>query len=59
MELEGSSGTIIKLKKELELQQSYYEKQLKDAGFRGEHEESIGLKQHIQQQLTQTDNYNE
>jgi len=26
IELEGSSGTIFKLKKELELQQSYYEK---------------------------------
>ena len=58
IELEGSSNTITKLKKELELQQAYYEKQLRAAGILDEPQESIAIKQHIQDQLTQTQAYN-
>ena len=54
-ELEHASSEIGKLKKELELQQKYYEKQLQLAGASGITEE---VRQHVSDQVNQTSNYN-
>ena len=57
-ELEIASNQIGKLKKELELQQAYYEKQMQAAGLNPNGGVADIVKNHVIEQVSQTGDYN-